>query len=114
MISSLKYRLFLSVPIILMKLDWLATTILQVSVKKQIFPVLTPLAVDPSHPFPYISNLSLNLAVMVRDPQDNRRRFARVKIPPVLPRFVEVVEGERFVPIEQVVAAPSKRNPPSG
>lgn len=71
----------------------------------QMFPVLTPLAVDPSHPFPYISNLSLNLAVLVRDPVDNRRRFARVKIPPVLPRFVPLADGERFVRLEQVVAA---------
>jgi len=71
----------------------------------QMFPVLTPLAVDPSHPFPYISNLSLNLAVLVRDPSDNSRRFARVKIPPVLPRFVPLIDGERFVPLEQVVAA---------
>jgi polyphosphate kinase len=73
--------------------------------EEQMFPVLTPLAVDPSHPFPYISNLSLNLAVLVRDPGDNSRRFARVKIPPVLPRFVPLVDGERFVPLEQVVAA---------
>jgi polyphosphate kinase len=73
--------------------------------EEQMFPVLTPLAVDPSHPFPYISNLSLNLAVLVRDPSDNSRRFARVKIPPVLPRFVPLVDGERFVPLEQVVAA---------
>ncbi len=73
--------------------------------EQQMFPVLTPLAVDPSHPFPYISNLSLNLAVLVRDPSDNSRRFARVKIPPVLPRFVPLVDGERFVPLEQVVAA---------
>lgn len=73
--------------------------------EEQMFPVLTPLAVDPSHPFPYISSLSLNLAVLVRDPADNRRRFARVKIPPVLPRFVPLADGERFVPLEQVVAA---------
>ncbi len=73
--------------------------------EEHMFPVLTPLAVDPSHPFPYISNLSLNLAVMVRDPADQRRRFARVKIPPILPRFVPMVDGDRFVPLEQVVAA---------
>ncbi len=53
-----------------------------------IFPVLTPLAVDPAHPFPYISNLSLNLAVTVRDPSSGDERFARVKVPPLLPRFV--------------------------
>ena len=70
-----------------------------------VFPVLTPLAVDPGHPFPYISNLSLNLAVMVRDPGSGRRRFARVKVPPVLPRFVVMPDGERFVPLEQAIAA---------
>ena len=55
---------------------------------EQIFPVLTPLSVDPAHPFPYISNLSLNLAAVVRDPMTGVRRFARVKVPPLLPRFV--------------------------
>jgi polyphosphate kinase len=72
---------------------------------EQIFPVLTPLAVDPAHPFPYISNLSLNLAVMVRDPLGRRSRFARVKVPPVLPRFTPLPGGRRFVPLEQVIAA---------
>ncbi|MEX2503483.1 MAG: RNA degradosome polyphosphate kinase [Egicoccus sp.] len=71
----------------------------------QIFPVLTPLAVDPAHPFPYLSNLSLNLAVIVRDPDDGERRFARIKVPPLLPRFVVLPDGERFVPVEQVIAA---------
>ncbi len=71
----------------------------------QMFPVLTPLGVDPGHPFPYISNLSLNLAVMVRDPQRGDRRFARVKIPPLLPGFLALPDGERFVPVEQVIAA---------
>ena len=71
----------------------------------QIFPVLTPLAVDPSHPFPYISNLSLNLAVQVRDPKTGDERFARVKVPPVLPRFLPLADETRFVPIEQVIAA---------
>ena len=70
-----------------------------------IFPVLTPLAVDPSHPFPYISNMSLNLAVQVHDPKTGEDRFARVKVPPVLPRFVVMPDGERFVPLEQVIAA---------
>ena len=69
------------------------------------FPVLTPLAVDPAHPFPYISNLSLNLAVVVRDPDTGEERFARVKVPPLLPRFVVLPDHERFVPIEQVIAA---------
>jgi polyphosphate kinase len=72
--------------------------------EQQIFPVLTPLAVDPGHPFPYISNLSLNLAVMVRDPDSGERRFARVKVPNLLPRFVVMPDGERFVPLEQVIA----------
>ncbi|HET7489884.1 MAG TPA: RNA degradosome polyphosphate kinase [Acidimicrobiales bacterium] len=70
-----------------------------------IFPVLTPLAVDPGHPFPYISNLSLNLAVMVRDPVTGERRFARVKVPQLLPRFVALPDGRRFVPLEEVIAA---------
>jgi len=72
--------------------------------REQIFPVLTPLAVDPGHPFPYISHLSLNLAVMVRDPQRKQQRFARVKVPPVLPRFIPLVEGERYLPLEDVIA----------
>ena len=72
--------------------------------REQIFPVLTPLAVDPGHPFPYISHLSLNLAVRVRDPQRRQPRFARVKVPPVLPRFIALVEGERYVPLEDVIA----------
>ncbi len=73
--------------------------------QRQIFPVLTPLAVDPGHPFPYISNLSLNLVVEVQDPSTGERRIARVKIPAVLPRFVVMPDGERFVPLEQVIAA---------
>src|SRR5712671_526420 len=71
----------------------------------RIFPVLTPLAVDPAHPFPYISNLSLNLAVVVRDRATGEERFARVKVPPLLPRFVSVPESARYVPLEQVIAA---------
>jgi polyphosphate kinase len=73
--------------------------------RKEMFPVLTPLAVDPSHPFPYISNLSLNLVVEVGDPVTGERRIARVKVPPVLSRFVVLPDGERFVPLEQVIAA---------
>jgi polyphosphate kinase len=72
---------------------------------RRIFPVLTPLAVDPGHPFPYISNLSLNLAVSVRDPGTGARRFARLKVPPLLPRFVVMPDGERFVAVEQLIAA---------
>ena len=73
--------------------------------EERIFPVLTPLAVDPAHPFPYISNLSLNLAIVVRDPALGEDRFARVKVPPLLPRFVALADNERFVPLEQVIAA---------
>ncbi|MBS1838375.1 MAG: RNA degradosome polyphosphate kinase [Actinobacteria bacterium] len=72
--------------------------------RNRIFPVLTPLAVDPGHPFPYISSLSLNLGVIVRDPTTDQRRFARVKVPSLLPRFVVMPDGERFVPLEQVIA----------
>jgi polyphosphate kinase len=72
--------------------------------RQQIFPVLTPLAVDPGHPFPYISHLSLNLAVMVRDKDRRQQRFARVKVPPVLPRFIPLVEGQRYIPLEDVIA----------
>jgi polyphosphate kinase len=72
--------------------------------RDRIFPVLTPLAVDPSHPFPYISGLSLNLAVVVRNPVTGTEHFARVKVPPLLDRFVSVGE-ERFVPLEDVIAA---------
>ena len=73
--------------------------------EEQVFPVLTPLAVDPAHPFPYISNLSLNLAVLVGDPDGEVPRVARVKVPPLLPRFIVMPDGERFVPIEQIIAA---------
>jgi polyphosphate kinase len=73
--------------------------------ESQMFPVLTPLGVDPGHPFPYISNLSLNLAVMVRDPELGDRRFARVKIPPLLPGFMAMPDGQRFVRVERVIAA---------
>jgi polyphosphate kinase len=70
----------------------------------QVFPVLTPLAVDPAHPFPYISGLSLNLAVVVRNPETRGEHFARVKVPQLLPRFYRVNE-QRFVPLEDVIAA---------
>ncbi len=70
----------------------------------KVFPVLTPLAVDPAHPFPYISGLSLNLAVVVRNPGTGTELFARVKVPPSLPRFAEV-GPQRFVPLEDVIAA---------
>jgi polyphosphate kinase len=73
--------------------------------EEQVFPVLTPLAVDPGHPFPYISNLSLNLAVGVRDPNDTEVRFARIKVPSVLPRFIALEDGRRWVALEQIIAA---------
>jgi polyphosphate kinase len=73
--------------------------------QRQIFPVLTPLSVDPGHPFPYISNLSLNLIVRVGDPVTGEERVARVKVPPLLPRFVVMPDGERFVALEQIIAA---------
>jgi polyphosphate kinase len=72
--------------------------------EERILPVLTPLAVDPAHPFPYISNLSLNLAVVVRAPGELTRRTARVKVPPLLPRFVATEDGTRFVPVEQLIS----------
>jgi polyphosphate kinase len=70
----------------------------------EIFPVLTPLAVDPGHPFPYISTLSLSIAVGLRDPDSGERRFARVKVPQILPRLLEV-EPSRFVLIDQLIEA---------
>ena len=73
--------------------------------EERIYPILTPLSVDPSHPFPYISNLSLSIAVAVRDPKTRVGRFARVKVPPSLPRFFPLADGERFVPIEQIIVA---------
>ena len=89
--------------------------------RRQIYPVLTPLAVDPAHPFPYISGLSLNLAVVVVNPTTGKEHFARVKVPPLLPRFIAVDARGRpsapstqtadpdkgptsFVPIEDVIA----------
>ncbi|WP_242636614.1 RNA degradosome polyphosphate kinase [Myceligenerans salitolerans] len=89
--------------------------------RKQIFPVLTPLAVDPAHPFPYISGLSLNLAVVVTNPATGKEHFARVKVPPLLPRFITVDKQGKprrpgtkkadphrgpisFVPLEEIIA----------
>jgi polyphosphate kinase len=76
--------------------------------RDQVFPVLTPLAVDPAHPFPYISGLSLNLAVMVRDPETGVSHFARVKVPNNVPRFVPVGpigQTATFLPLEDLIAA---------
>jgi polyphosphate kinase len=76
--------------------------------QSHIFPVLTPLAVDPAHPFPYISGLSLNLAVVLQNPGTEKEHFARVKVPPLLPRFVLIPnpdknEGVRYVPLEDII-----------
>ena len=82
--------------------------------RESVFPVLTPLAVDPGHPFPFISNLSLSLAVEAADPESGERRFARVKVPEILPRFIplerfcdspdDVRPGE-FLPLEALISA---------
>ena len=96
-------------------LDQEQRTYLQNYFEEQIFPVLTPLAVDPGHPFPHISNLSLNLAVVIQDPETKEELFARVKVPNTLPRFVQMPEELRLqqndrpafwtgVPLEQVIA----------
>ena len=76
--------------------------------QNHIFPVLTPLAVDPAHPFPYISGLSLNLAVVLQNPETQKEHFARVKVPPLLPRFVLIPAQDgatdvRYVPLEEVI-----------
>ncbi|WP_082487403.1 RNA degradosome polyphosphate kinase [Leifsonia sp. Root112D2] len=76
---------------------------------QRIFPVLMPLAVDPAHPFPYISGLSLNLSVRVRHPKTGKEQFARLKVPPMLPRFVRIDQREsvdqmRFIALEDLIA----------
>ena len=75
---------------------------------RQIFPVLMPLAVDPAHPFPYISGLSLNLSIRVRNPKTARVEFARLKVPSVLPRFVQLPDDDsgrlRFIPLEDLIS----------
>ena len=76
--------------------------------RSKVFPVLTPLAVDPAHPFPYISGLSLNLAVLVREADGASQRFARVKVPNNVPRFVTVshtANESEFLPLEDLIAA---------
>ncbi|HEX4219539.1 MAG TPA: polyphosphate kinase 1 [Acidimicrobiales bacterium] len=70
-----------------------------------ILPVVTPLTVDPSHPFPYLSNLSLNVGLEVKSPGTDETRFARVKVPPNVPRLLPLPKGDRFVPLEQVLIA---------
>ena len=72
--------------------------------ESHVFPILTPQAFDPGHPFPYISNQSLNLGVLVADPDGGRHRFARLKVPPSVPRLMALPDN-RFVPVEQVIAA---------
>ena len=76
--------------------------------KDRVFPVLTPLAVDPAHPFPYISGLSLNLAVLVRNPTTGKEHFARVKVPQIFDRFVSL-GNQRFVPLEDVIGEHLRR-----
>jgi polyphosphate kinase len=75
---------------------------------QQIFPVLMPLAVDPAHPFPYISGLSLNLSIRVRNPKTGKEEFARLKVPPMLPRFVQLPDNgsgrQRFIPLEDLIS----------
>ncbi|HKV19707.1 MAG TPA: RNA degradosome polyphosphate kinase [Mycobacterium sp.] len=81
---------------------------LSVYFHEQVFPVLTPLAVDPAHPFPFVSGLSLNLAITVKAPDDGGQHFARIKVPDNVDRFVELDsrDGElRFLPMEELIAA---------
>jgi len=72
--------------------------------RERVFPILTPLAVDPAHPFPYISGLSLNLAIVMRNPATGHEHFARVKVPPIINRWLPADPG-RYVPLEDVIAA---------
>jgi len=76
--------------------------------RDRVFPVLTPLAVDPAHPFPYISGLSLNMAVLVRNPKTGKEHFARVKVPGTFSRFVSL-GNQRFVPLEDVIGEHLRR-----
>ncbi|EQD59810.1 Polyphosphate kinase, partial [mine drainage metagenome] len=71
---------------------------------RQLYPLLTPLAVDPAHPFPYLSNLSLSLAVLLRDPDEGTTHFARVKVPWAVPRFFCLPDRTAFVPLERIIA----------
>jgi polyphosphate kinase len=74
------------------------------SFERQLFPALTPLALDPAHPFPFISNMSLSLAVSVKTPGESTSRFARIKVPHILPRWLQVPQTLRYVPLEEVIA----------
>ena len=71
----------------------------------RVFPVLTPLAVDPAHPFPYVSNLSFSIAAMIRDEVTGEERFARVKVPTLFPRLYEIPGTTRFIPVEDIIVA---------
>jgi len=71
--------------------------------ERRIFPVLTPLAVDPAHPFPFISNVSLSLAVALKAPGETAHRFARVKAPHILPRWIQLPKSQRYVPLEELI-----------
>ena len=73
--------------------------------EERVFPVLTPLAVDPAHPFPYVSNLSFSIAAMIRDDVTGEERFARVKVPTLFPRLYEIPGTTRFIPVEDVIIA---------
>ena len=84
-------------------LDPVETTELERRYEEEIFPVLTPLAVGPGQPFPYISALSVSVAVFARDPESGEERFARVKVPEGLPRFLAIGEKGRVIPLEQVL-----------
>ncbi|MGA0081026.1 MAG: polyphosphate kinase 1 [Ilumatobacteraceae bacterium] len=87
------------------EIDDAGRTYLRDIFESRVFPVLTPLAVDPAHPFPYISNLALSLAIVVRDPKSGEERFARVKLPQTFPRFFQLPDSLTFVSIEEVVSA---------
>jgi len=88
------------------ELDETESTYVAKLFQDRIFPVLTPLAVDPTHPFPYISGLSLNLAVMVKNPSTHEEFFARVKVPEILPRFIATAKSgsTRFLPLEDLIS----------
>jgi polyphosphate kinase len=90
------------------ELDEAERTQLSAYFHEQVFPVLTPLAVDPAHPFPFVSGLSLNLAITVRQPEDGGQHFARIKVPDNVDRFVQLDSrggGLRFLPMEELIAA---------
>ena len=86
------------------ELDEAELSELSATFEREVFPVLTPLGVGPGQPFPYISGLSLSLGVLVRNPDGGEERFARVKVPEVLPRFMHVRQGGRMVALEDLIA----------